>query len=270
VSERVIAAHADLAAAVGARYKPPVNQPRPRGDLPHPELQRALDAAIDTKALGPVILRVTEIAGYTDYVLLVSGRSSRHVEGITQAIVDALRAVGRRPIGTDGLEDHLWDLLDYDDFLVHVFYHPVRAHYDLESMWKDAPKIALDLPEDVMDTSSLSDLPPPDTMPGYRGREFGGFADELARIDDDRDLEHHEDDELDEQDEAAAKAADDEYADLDEEYEDEDEPFGEDDDFADDDFDDDDNDFGDDDDAAAPSAAPDAAKPAAAPAKRRR
>ena len=90
-------------------------------------LQRALEIAIDAKAVGPVILHLTEVAGYTDYALILSGRSDRHVGGITDALLAGLKAAGASPIGVDGLAEHLWDLLDYDDFLIHIFYHPVRS-----------------------------------------------------------------------------------------------------------------------------------------------
>jgi ribosome silencing factor RsfS/YbeB/iojap len=148
-------------------------------------LQRALEIAIDAKAVGPVILHLTEVAGYTDHALIVSGRSDRHVGGITEALLAGLKAEGRSPIGTDGLAEHLWDLLDYDDFLIHVFYHPVRKHYDLESMWNDAPRVELDLPADVMDTSGLEGLTPPDPMPNFRGGSFGAFDGELGEEDPD-------------------------------------------------------------------------------------
>ena len=151
-----------------------------RKDLP-PELERALEAALDKGARGPVILRMTEIAGYTDWVMILSGRSDRHVQGVTQGIIDDMREAGVKPIGTDGLGEHTWDLIDFDDFLVHVFYHPVREFYDLESMWNDAPRVKLELPEEVMSTSDLSGLAPPDPMPGWRGgSEFGGFEDEFG------------------------------------------------------------------------------------------
>lgn len=149
-----------------------------RADLPA-LLQRALELAIDAKAVGPVVLHLTEVAGYTDHALIVSGRSDRHVGGISEAIMTGLKAQGVSPIGSDGLEEHLWDLLDYDDFLVHVFYHPVRKHYDLESMWNDAPRVELGLPADVMDTSGLDELAPPDPMPAFRGGSFGAFEGEL-------------------------------------------------------------------------------------------
>lgn len=149
-----------------------------RADLP-PALQRALDLAVDAKAAAPVVLQLTDVAGYTDWALVVSGRSDRHVGGITEAIMAGLKDIQSTPIGTDGLEEHLWDLLDYDDFLVHVFYHPVRKHYDLESMWRDAPRAELGLPDDVMDTAALEGLAPPSDMPPFRGGSFGAFPGEL-------------------------------------------------------------------------------------------
>lgn len=149
-----------------------------RADLP-PALQRALDLAVDAKAAAPTVLMLTEIAGYTDWALIVSGRSDRHVGGITEAILAGLKDMGLTPTGTDGLDEHLWDLLDFEDFLVHVFYHPVRKHYDLESMWRDAPRVELGMPAEVMDTSALEGLAPPENMPPYRGGTFGAFPGEL-------------------------------------------------------------------------------------------
>lgn len=161
------------------RYKACVNKAASsRAELPA-NLQRAIDLAVAAKGLGPVVLHLTEVAGYTDHALIISGRSDRHVGGITDAIVTGLKAQGVAPIGSDGLNEHLWDLLDYDDFLVHIFYHPVRKHYDLESMWIDAPRVELDLPTDVMDTSGLEELAAPDPMPAFRGGSFGAFEGEL-------------------------------------------------------------------------------------------
>lgn len=150
-----------------------------REDLP-PALREALDLAIDKQGRGPVVLRLSDVAGYTDWALIVSGRSDRHVEALTNAVSGGLRKSGTRPLAIDGLGDHAWDLLDYDDFMVHVFYHPLRMHYDLESMWSDAPRVDLGLPDDVMDTSDLDALEAPSAMPRYRGdAAFGGFDDEF-------------------------------------------------------------------------------------------
>ncbi|TPV95380.1 MAG: ribosome silencing factor [Myxococcales bacterium FL481] len=175
-----------------ARYKLQVPPERSyaRKDLPA-ELLAALDHAIDKRARRPVALRVTEVAGYTDWVLLLSARSDRQVRAITEAVMEGIASTGRRPVGSDGLSDYNWVLLDYDDFIVHVFYHPVRSFYDLESMWHDAPRVELGCDAETMDTSDLEGLDAPDPMPEFRGNiEFGGFADEFneapADIDEDR------------------------------------------------------------------------------------
>ena len=165
-----------------------------RSELPA-ALDRALVAAVERGAKAPVILRLTEIAGYTDWALLVSARSERQVRGVVDGVIEGLHGLQDsdvKLIGSDGLDHYLWALLDYDDFLVHVFYHPVRKHYDLESMWSDAPRVELGLPAEVMDLSDLEGLAAPEPMPSYRGDlSFGGFDDEFV---DDDDLD---DDELD-------------------------------------------------------------------------
>jgi ribosome-associated protein len=156
-----------------------------RSDLP-PDLDAALLSAIDKGARAPTILRVSEIAGYTDWVMIVSGRSERQVGAIADGIARSLRDRGLHPRGTDGMADHLWDLLDYDEFMIHVFFHPIRNHYDLESMWSDAPRVDLALGREVMDTTDLDALALPEQLPAYRGdAEFGGFEDEFVPDDDD-------------------------------------------------------------------------------------
>lgn len=165
-------------------------------------LDGALAAAIDRGARAPVVLRLTEVAGYTDWALLVSGRSDRQVRGIVDGIREAMTKLSStlegtdvpRLLGADGLDQNLWALLDYDDFLIHVFYHPVRRHYDLESMWSDAPRVELGLPEAILDASDLDGLTAPDPMPDYRGDvTFGGFEDEFVDDDDDDDDDYVDD-----------------------------------------------------------------------------
>ncbi|MBK6916221.1 MAG: ribosome silencing factor [Deltaproteobacteria bacterium] len=144
-------------------------------------LAAALDAAIDKGGRAPAILHVAEIAGYTDYVLLVSARNDRQVAAISEAVTLAAKAAGARVCGTEGQGEHLWDLVDFDDFMVHVFFHPVRLHYDLESMWSDAPRVPLGLAAEIMDTTDLDDLALPAVLPSYRGdATFGGFDDEFG------------------------------------------------------------------------------------------
>jgi ribosome-associated protein len=156
-----------------------------RADLP-PALDAALEAALDVGGRAPTVLRVTEIAGYTDWVLIVSGRVERQVKAICSAVEDALAKMKVKPLGTDGTQEGLWGLLDYDDFLVHSFFHPVRTYYDLESMWSDAPRVELGLPAELMDTADLERLNAPAVMPEFRGdMNFGGFEDEFEEDDED-------------------------------------------------------------------------------------
>ncbi len=143
------------------------------------------------------MLDVSDVAGYTDWVLIVSARSERQVAAIADGISRALKDGGTAPRGVDGVGEHVWELLDYDDFMVHVFFHPVRTHYDLESMWSDAPRVDLGLPSDVMDTVELDQLALPEHLPGYRGdAAFGGFDDEFGDDDDAEDDDAGGDDDL--------------------------------------------------------------------------
>jgi len=102
-----------------------------------------LKAAIEKKALNPVLLELKEITSFTDYFLLLSGKSDRQVQAIAQAIQEALKRKGIRPLGQEGTLGGKWILMDYEDVVVHIFLEPVRKFYDLEGLWVDAPRIDL-------------------------------------------------------------------------------------------------------------------------------
>ena len=110
---------------------------------------RALALALDKKALEPVLLDVRELCSYCNYQLVVSGRSDRQVDAISDGIAMGLKLDGLRPLGAERARTGQWSLLDYGDFLVHVFVHSAREHYDLEGLWNDAPRIPLDVPPDA-------------------------------------------------------------------------------------------------------------------------
>lgn len=114
---------------------------------------RMLDAALDKKALEPVLLDVRGLCGYTDYLFIVSGRSDRQVDAITEGIRTHLANRGVRPLGVEGQGAGQWALLDYGDVVVHVFHHPVRERYDLEGLWIDAKRIELDVPAEAKATA---------------------------------------------------------------------------------------------------------------------
>ena len=110
---------------------------------------RALALALDKKALEPVLLDVRGLCSYCNYQLVVSGRSDRQVDAISDGIVVGLKLEDLRPLGAQAARTGQWSLLDYGDFVVHVFLHAAREHYDLEGLWNDAPRIQLDIPADA-------------------------------------------------------------------------------------------------------------------------
>src|SRR5512139_1488874 len=110
---------------------------------------RALALALDKKALEPVLLDVRELCSFCNYQLVVSGRSDRQVDAIADGISLGLKGEGLRPLGAEGARTGQWSLLDYGDFVVHVFLHAAREHYDLEGLWNDAPRVPLDVPAEA-------------------------------------------------------------------------------------------------------------------------
>jgi ribosome-associated protein len=110
---------------------------------------RALAIALDKKALEPVLLDVRQLCSFCNYQLVLSGRSDRQVDAIADGIELALKHEGMRPISSEGARSGQWALLDYGDFVVHVFLHSAREHYDLEGLWNDAPRIPIDVPADA-------------------------------------------------------------------------------------------------------------------------
>jgi ribosome-associated protein len=110
---------------------------------------RALALALDKKALEPVLLDVRDLCSFCNYQLVVSGRSDRQVDAIADGISVGLKGEGLRPLGAEGARTGQWSLLDYGDFVVHVFLHAAREHYDLEGLWSDAPRVPIDVPDDA-------------------------------------------------------------------------------------------------------------------------
>ena len=109
----------------------------------------ALQAALEKKAQNPVLLDLDGESSYADYLLVLSGTSDRHVQTIADGIVEALAALRKRPLGTEGMRDGRWVLIDFGDVVVHVFYQAVREHYDLEGLWCDAKRTPLAPERDI-------------------------------------------------------------------------------------------------------------------------
>jgi ribosome-associated protein len=119
----------------------------------------AAAAAAEKKATDVMALQVAETLVVTDYFLIATGSNDRQVHAIADAVEDALREAGAKPIGREGERELKWVLLDYGDFVVHVFQAAEREFYRLEKLWSDAPR--LDLPAAVANISepALVDLP---------------------------------------------------------------------------------------------------------------
>jgi len=109
------------------------------------ELARlCVNAAIEKKAQDPLILDVRELCSFTDYFVIISGRSTRHVQGLAEAIEAELRSKRLSTTKAEGLQEGTWVLLDFNDVVVHIFYSESRKFYDIEGLWHDAPRITLD------------------------------------------------------------------------------------------------------------------------------
>jgi len=107
-------------------------------DLPDP-VRRATLLAQERKARDVMVLDLRGISSATDFFLLATGRSDVQVKAIAEHVVDELRNDGHRPSHVEGLRGGRWALLDYIDFVVHVFHPQARAFYQLENLWGDAP-----------------------------------------------------------------------------------------------------------------------------------
>jgi ribosome-associated protein len=99
--------------------------------------------AEEKKAAAIRALDVRESATFTDYFLLCSGTSDRQVAAVAGHIEESLRKEGVRPLGMEGMREGRWVLIDYDDFVVHVFLDSVRDFYQFDRLWGAAPEIPI-------------------------------------------------------------------------------------------------------------------------------
>lgn len=104
------------------------------------ELAGLVVAALEEiKAKDIVVLDVREMTTVTDYMVVASGTSNRHVKALTDAVAEKAKAAGRPPVGMEGEEGSEWVLLDLQDALVHVMQPRVREFYNLEKLWSLRP-----------------------------------------------------------------------------------------------------------------------------------
>jgi len=108
------------------------------------ELRAALRACSDRKAVDGVVLDLRGLSDATDQFVIVSGTSDTHVRAIAEHVLETLRLEGARAHHVEGLPAGRWVLLDFVDFVVHVFQPALREFYSLERLWGDAPRRPLE------------------------------------------------------------------------------------------------------------------------------
>jgi len=108
------------------------------------QAQRAAALCRDLKATNVVVLDLTSVTDATDYFVIASGTSDTHVRAIAEHVLEALAKEGVRAHHVEGLPQGRWVLLDYIDFVVHVFHPVLREFYQLERLWSDAVEVAMD------------------------------------------------------------------------------------------------------------------------------
>jgi len=110
--------------------------------------QRVRDAvavADDRKATNLTVLELSEVTDFTDFFMVCSAKNGRQVQAIADGIVKILRDTGVRPLHVEGMNTSHWVLLDYGDFVIHVFDVETREYYGLERLWADAPDVTAEL-----------------------------------------------------------------------------------------------------------------------------
>jgi ribosome-associated protein len=126
---------ASAASEAGGAIKPARKPRMPKA------VSAAVQAALDRKARDVVVLDLRKAGGFTDYFVIATGTNPRQINAIADSIEDTLRKdLGERPALAEGVEKSEWILLDYFNFVVHVFSRDCRAFYGLERLWGNAER----------------------------------------------------------------------------------------------------------------------------------
>jgi ribosome-associated protein len=111
----------------------------------HEKARAIVEAALERKAENAIALDVSELTSFTEVMVILTGRSDRQVRAIADGVTRAMKALGDRPLGVEGLNEAHWVLIDCNDVICHVFDPEARGHYALERLWADGD--AIELPE---------------------------------------------------------------------------------------------------------------------------
>ena len=111
-------------------------------------IRNTLWAAADKKALDLTVLDLRDIASFTDFFVNATGMNKRQVQAISDEVVEQLKRTGPRAARVEGCQTAEWILIDYGDFVVHIFDEKARRFYDLERLWREAKRI--DVPAQLL------------------------------------------------------------------------------------------------------------------------
>ncbi len=114
----------------------------------------ALHAASEKKAIDIVVLDLREIASFTDYFVVTSGANERQVQAISDEVFETLKKAGTPAARVEGYKSAEWILLDFGDFIFHVFDEKARKFYDLERLWRESKRV--ELPGELASQASSS------------------------------------------------------------------------------------------------------------------
>jgi ribosome-associated protein len=139
LKEKVLSSEA-RAAGVGARAE---NKSADPADFDE-RIRLALHAAGEKKALNLTVLDLRGIASFTDFFIIATGANKRQMQAISDEVVEQLKKQGTPAARVEGYQTAEWILVDYGDFIVHVFDEKARRFYDLEYLWREAKRLDLD------------------------------------------------------------------------------------------------------------------------------
>lgn len=125
-----------------------IPQARVKFDELDEDLRLAIRSASEKKALNMTALDLRPVASFTEFFVICSGANQRQVQAIADEITEQLKKqLGQNAVRVEGYNSAEWVLLDYGDFVFHIFDKEAREFYDLERLWRDATKV--ELPEDI-------------------------------------------------------------------------------------------------------------------------
>ena len=122
---------------------PSRSRKRTTASRPSTDLALAVAAAADKKALDLVVLDLRKASAFTDYFVICTGANARQVQAIAEAVQESVAKKGPKPSVVEGARRGDWILIDYFDFVVHIFTPATREFYGLERLWGDAERVEI-------------------------------------------------------------------------------------------------------------------------------